>query len=72
MNLSCFAEGEVARSIGGIIYLSIVLDHPNVCCLYGDNKVRKCMIVLREMLSWLKQYFPLYWLLVTSVQKKGL
>jgi len=58
MNLSCFAEGEVARSIGGIICLSIVLDHPNVCCLDSDNKVRKCMIVQREMLSWFKRYFP--------------
>jgi len=35
-----------------------VLDHPNVCCLDGDNKVRKCMIVLKEMLSWPKRYFP--------------
>src|SRR5712692_771280 len=58
MNLSCFAEGDVPWSIGGIICLSIVLDHPNVCCLDSDNKVRKCMIVLREMLSWLKRYFP--------------
>src|SRR6266516_696056 len=58
MNLACFAEGEVARSIGGIICLSIVLDHPNVCCLDSDNKVRKCMIVQRETLPWFKRYFP--------------
>jgi len=58
MNLSCFAEGDAPRSIGGIICPSIVLDHPNVCCLDGDNKVRKCMIVLKEMLSWPKRYFP--------------
>jgi len=58
MNLSCFAEGDIPRSIGGIICPSIVLDHSDVCCLDGDNKVRKCMIVLREMLPWLKQYFP--------------
>src|SRR5712692_2245162 len=58
MNLSCFAEGDVPWSIGGIICLSIVLDHPNVCCLDSDNKVRKCMMVQREMLSWFKRYFP--------------
>src|SRR6266699_5820200 len=58
MNLSCFAEDEVARSIGGIIYLSIMLNHPNVCWLDSDNKVSKCMIVQMETLSWFKRYFP--------------
>jgi hypothetical protein len=58
MNLSCFAEGDVPRSIRRIICLSIMLDHPNVCCLDSDNEVRKFMIVQREMLSWLKRYFP--------------
>jgi hypothetical protein len=58
MNLPCFAEGDVPRSICGIICLSIVLDHPNVCSLDSDNKVRKFMIMQREMLSWFKRYFP--------------
>jgi len=58
MNLPCFAEGDVPRSIRRIICLSIMLDYPNVCCLDSDNEVRKFMIVQREMLSWLKRYFP--------------
>ena len=58
MNLSCLAEGDVPRSIGGIICLSIVLDHPDVCRLDSDYQIRKCMIVQREMLSWLKRYVP--------------
>jgi len=58
MNLPCFAEGDVPWSICGIICLSIVLDHPNVCCLDSDNKVRKCMRVQREMVSWFQRYFP--------------
>jgi hypothetical protein len=58
MNLSRFAEGDIPWSICGIICLSIVLDYPNVCCLDSDYEIRKCMIVLREMLSWLKRYFP--------------
>jgi hypothetical protein len=58
MNLSCFAEGDVPWSIWGIVRLSIVLDYPNVCCLDCDYEIRKCMIVRREMLSWLKRYFP--------------
>src|SRR5215470_10570820 len=58
MNLPCFAEGDVPWSICGIICLSIVLDHPNLCCLDSDNKVRKCMIVQSEMLSWFKRDFP--------------
>jgi hypothetical protein len=58
MNLSCFAEGDIPWSIGGIICLSIVLDHPNVCCFHSDDKVRKCMRVQRERLSWFKRYFP--------------
>ncbi len=55
MNLSYFAEGDAPRSIRRIICLSIMLDHPNVCCLDSDNEVRKFMIVQREML---KRYFP--------------
>jgi hypothetical protein len=58
MNLSCFAEGDVPRSIAGVICLPIVLDYPNMCCFDSDYEIRKCVIVQREMLPWFKRYFP--------------
>jgi len=45
VNLSCFAEGDAARSMDRVIGLSIVFDHANARWFDGNNEVRECMVV---------------------------